>query len=59
MPSNSDIKQTISNGVLEINTDLGLDDGPVYIFLAENYDYWCNELGVDRTEWDWCHWGEK
>ncbi|KAM0340329.1 hypothetical protein ACHAPU_010542 [Fusarium lateritium] len=34
-------------------------DGPVYICLAENYDYWCTELGIDRSDWDWCHWGEN
>ena len=34
-------------------------DGPVYVCLAENYDYWCSELNVDRSSWDWCHWGEN
>ncbi|KAH8881759.1 ferredoxin reductase-like protein [Thozetella sp. PMI_491] len=34
-------------------------DGPVYGFFAEHYDYWCEKLGVDRTAWDWCHWGEN
>ncbi|KAK8086073.1 globin domain-containing protein [Apiospora phragmitis] len=34
-------------------------DGPVYIFFAEHYDYWCSELGVDRAAWDWCHWAEN
>lgn len=34
-------------------------DGPVYVFFAEHYDYWCAELGVDRAAWDWCHWAEN
>ncbi|KAK8135007.1 oxidoreductase-like protein [Apiospora sp. TS-2023a] len=34
-------------------------DGPVYVFFAEHYDYWCAELGVDRRAWDWCHWAEN
>ncbi|KAH9988289.1 pyruvate kinase-like protein, partial [Xylariaceae sp. FL0662B] len=34
-------------------------DGPVYVFFAENYEYWRNELGLDRRSWDWCHWGEN
>ncbi|KAI0121312.1 hypothetical protein BJ170DRAFT_588153 [Xylariales sp. AK1849] len=34
-------------------------DGPVYAFFAENYDYWCSELGIERSSWDWCHWGEN
>lgn len=34
-------------------------DGPVYVFFAENYDYWCDKLQVERSAWDWCHWGEK
>ncbi|CEF74946.1 hypothetical protein FGSG_02619 [Fusarium graminearum PH-1] len=50
---------------IELNEDgvignaTAVHDGPVYICLAENYDYWCAELGVDRSEWDWCHWGEN
>lgn len=31
----------------------------MYICLAENYDYWCTELGIERSTWDWCHWGEN
>ncbi|KAF4463681.1 nitric oxide dioxygenase [Fusarium albosuccineum] len=45
------------NGVVDNAT--AAHDGPVYICLAENYDYWCTELGVDRSSWDWCHWGEN
>ncbi|OBS28674.1 hypothetical protein FPOA_02612 [Fusarium poae] len=50
---------------IELNEDgvignaTAVHDGPVYICLAENYDYWCADLGVDRSEWDWCHWGEN
>ncbi|RGP67531.1 flavodoxin reductase family [Fusarium longipes] len=50
---------------IELNEDgvignlTAVHDGPVYICLAENYDYWCAELGIDRSEWDWCHWGEN
>ncbi|EXA41648.1 hypothetical protein FOVG_10115 [Fusarium oxysporum f. sp. pisi HDV247] len=45
------------DGIVENAT--AVHDGPVYIYLAENYDYWCKELGVDRSEWDWCHLGEN
>ncbi|PTD11026.1 hypothetical protein FCULG_00011497 [Fusarium culmorum] len=54
-----------SSEYIELNEDgvignaTAVHDGPVYICLAENYDYWCAELGVDRSEWDWCHWGEN
>lgn len=34
-------------------------DAPVYIFFANHYDYWATKLGVERSEWDWCHWGEN
>ncbi|KAF2966521.1 hypothetical protein GQX73_g7037 [Xylaria multiplex] len=34
-------------------------DGPVYACFAEHYDYWCNKLGVDRSSWEWCRWGEN
>lgn len=45
------------NGVL--NNATAAHDGPVYICLAENYDYWCSELNIPRDSWDWCHWGEN
>ncbi|QPC77104.1 hypothetical protein HYE68_007856 [Fusarium pseudograminearum] len=54
-----------SSEYIDLNEDgvignaTAVHDGPVYICLAENYDYWCAELGVDRSEWDWCHWGEN
>lgn len=50
---------------IELNADGVVDnataahDGPVYVCLAENYDYWCAELNVDRASWGWCHWGEN
>lgn len=28
-------------------------EGPVYVFFAENYDYWCSNLDVERSSWDW------
>ena len=43
-----DIDQT---GVVHNRT--AIHSGPVYVFFAENYDYWCSELGVDRSSWDW------
>lgn len=49
-----DIDQT---GV--VNNRTAIHSGPVYVFLAENYDYWCSELGIDRASWGWCHWGEN
>ncbi|KAK8129433.1 response to stress-related protein [Apiospora kogelbergensis] len=42
-----------------IGNQPAVHDGPVYVFFAEHYDHWCSELGVDRTTWDWCHWGEN
>lgn len=46
-----------SEGVVDNRT--AAHDGPIYIYLAENYDYWCTELAIDRSSWDWCHWGEN
>ncbi|KAJ2997647.1 hypothetical protein NUW58_g593 [Xylaria curta] len=42
-----------------INNKPAVHDGPVYICFAEHYDYWCDELGIDRSRWGWCHWGEN
>ncbi|KAI0413013.1 pyruvate kinase-like protein [Xylaria grammica] len=56
---------TASSDYLEINESgiLGnkpaVHDGPVYACFAEHYDYWCQELGVDRSSWGWCRWGEN
>ncbi|KAH7193387.1 uncharacterized protein B0J16DRAFT_395338 [Fusarium flagelliforme] len=57
--------KTSTSEYIELNDDgivgnaTAVHDGPVYICLAENYEYWCAELGLDRSEWDWCHWGEN
>jgi ferredoxin-NADP reductase/MOSC domain-containing protein YiiM len=53
----SEYIEVIENGI--VGNATAVHDGPVYICLAENYDYWCTELGIDRSEWDWCHWGEN
>ncbi|ORY58494.1 pyruvate kinase-like protein [Pseudomassariella vexata] len=45
------------NGVVDNAT--AAHEGPVYVMFAENYDYWCSNLGVERASWDWCHWGEN
>ncbi|KAI0535901.1 pyruvate kinase-like protein [Xylaria digitata] len=45
------------SGVLD--NEPAVHDGPVYACFAEHYDYWCNELGVDRSSWEWCRWGEN
>ncbi|KAI3329756.1 pyruvate kinase-like protein [Ustulina deusta] len=56
---------TLSSDYIEINESGVLNnkpavhDGPVYVCFAEHYDYWCNELGVDRSSWEWCRWGEN
>ncbi|KAH6640070.1 pyruvate kinase-like protein [Truncatella angustata] len=56
---------TSSNGYIELNESgvvgnrTAAHDGPVYVFFAENYDYWCSNLGVERSAWNWCHWGEN
>lgn len=31
----------------------------VYAFIAEHYDTWTRELGIARSGWEWCHWGEN
>lgn len=57
MTSPSEYIELDENGVVDNATEA--HDGPVYICLAENYDYWCTELDIDRSAWDWCHWGEN
>ncbi len=27
--------------------------------FAHHYDHWTQKLGIPRSEWDWCHWGEN
>ncbi|KAI1151485.1 pyruvate kinase-like protein [Nemania diffusa] len=53
----SDYIEIDKSGVL--GNKPAVHDGPVYVCFAEHYDYWCNELGVDRSSWGWCHWGEN
>ncbi|KAI0477267.1 pyruvate kinase-like protein [Xylariaceae sp. FL0804] len=53
----SDCIELNEHGVSRNKT--AVHDGPVYAVFAENYDYWCQELGVDRSAWGWCHWGEN
>ena len=31
----------------------------VFAFFAEHYDYWAEELAVNRATWGDCHWGEN
>lgn len=51
LTSNEDFIEIDENGV--VGNETAAHDGPVYVFFAENYDYWCSELGVDRSSWDW------
>ncbi|KAI5920884.1 pyruvate kinase-like protein [Camillea tinctor] len=53
----SDYIELDESGILGNKT--AVHDGPVYVFFTENYDYWCRELGVEQSSWDWCHWGEN
>ncbi|KAK6202077.1 hypothetical protein LQW54_009035 [Pestalotiopsis sp. IQ-011] len=57
LTTSEDFIEIDENGV--VGNETAAHDGPVYVFFAENYDYWCSELGVDRSSWDWCHWGEN
>ena len=34
-------------------------DAEVYAFFAHHYDYWTSRLGLDRSAWEWCRWGEN
>jgi ferredoxin-NADP reductase/MOSC domain-containing protein YiiM len=31
----------------------------VLAFSAEHYDHWSTIFGIERSAWDWCHWGEN
>ncbi|KAI0099148.1 pyruvate kinase-like protein [Nemania sp. FL0031] len=53
----SDYIELDGSGV--VDNKPAVHDGPVYVCFAEHYDYWCDELGVDRSTWGWCHWGEN
>lgn len=57
LTSPSDYIEIDESGVLDNKP--AVHDGPVYVCFAEHYDYWCRELGVDRSSWGWCHWGEN
>ncbi|KAI1750383.1 pyruvate kinase-like protein [Xylaria castorea] len=57
LTSPSDYIEIDESGVL--GNKPAVHDGPVYVCFAEHYDYWCNELGVDRSSWGYCHWGEN
>ncbi|KAI3320557.1 pyruvate kinase-like protein [Xylariaceae sp. AK1471] len=57
LTSASDYIELDEAGVL--GNKVAVHDGPVYVCFAENYDHWCSELGVDRSSWGWCHWGEN
>ncbi|TGJ76297.1 hypothetical protein E0Z10_g10894 [Xylaria hypoxylon] len=57
LTSPSDYIEINEFGVLDNKP--AVHDGPVYACFAEHYDYWCNELGVDRSSWEWCQWGEN
>ncbi|KAI0401731.1 pyruvate kinase-like protein [Xylaria palmicola] len=57
LTSSSDYIEIDESGIL--GNKPAVHDGPVYICFAENYDYWCDELGVDRSSWAWCQWGEN
>ncbi|KAH9886370.1 pyruvate kinase-like protein [Xylariomycetidae sp. FL2044] len=57
LTSPADYIEVNESGVAE--NQPAVHDGPVYIAFAENYDYWCKELGIDRESWGWCHWGEN
>lgn len=34
-------------------------DAQVYALFTHHYDTWSSKLGVPRTQWNWCHWGEN
>lgn len=60
------IVRTPSEGPLRISKEQGISnhqsaahDAQIYAFFAHHYDFWTQKLGVNREEWDWCHWGEN
>ncbi|KAI0156362.1 pyruvate kinase-like protein [Xylariaceae sp. FL1272] len=42
-----------------VGNTVAVHDGPVYVLFEDHYDYWCKELGIDRSSWNWGHWGEN
>ncbi|KAH8164099.1 hypothetical protein CIB48_g4150 [Xylaria polymorpha] len=57
LTSSSDYIEINETGI--VNNKPAVHDGPVYVCFEEHYDYWCNQLGVDRSSWGYCHWGEN
>jgi MOSC domain-containing protein YiiM len=53
----SDSIDLTTDGVVGNKT--AVHDGPVYVFFAHHYDYWTSKLSIDRSSWDWSHWGEN
>lgn len=59
------VRKPLKSGVIQVSADgieqnkTAVHEGPVYAFFAHHYDYWCEKQGVDRAQWDWCHWGEN
>lgn len=41
------------------DNQLAAHNAEVYAFFAHHYDYWTGKLGIDRSSWDWCYWGEN
>ncbi|KAI1262405.1 pyruvate kinase-like protein [Xylariaceae sp. FL1019] len=42
-----------------VGNAVAVHDGPIYVVFEDHYDYWCKELGIDRSSWNWGHWGEN
>jgi len=56
-PSAEPLELTVADGI--VGNASAAHDAQVYAFFAHHYDYWCQRLGVDRSSWKWCHWGEN
>lgn len=62
---NTAIVRSASAGPLEVVAGRLVGNQPavhtehVLAFPAEHYDYWSEKLGVQRSSWDWCWWGEN
>ncbi|KAI1621967.1 hypothetical protein EDD37DRAFT_567575 [Exophiala viscosa] len=39
--------------------DTAAHDAQVYAFFSHHYDYWKDRLGLPKTAWNQCHWGEN
>jgi MOSC domain-containing protein YiiM len=51
---------------IEVSSEMGVmgnrtvvHNAPIYIFFAKHYDHWARTLGVQRSAWGECHWGEN